>query len=131
VHDVNRRVCIWRYGDDLETPFVRGQRALLRAPIVIDESIVANTNEESTVPSIEEDDYPWRIPKRGDLSGWVATIPIWKMKLPRVRVERFYAHAMKKIRAEADVTGGCWLDMHVMKAPTQHSCHQTQSGGRW
>jgi hypothetical protein len=68
VHDVNRQVRIWRW-DDLETPFVRGQRALPRAPIVIDESIVADTNEKSTVPSIEEDDYPWRIPKRGDLSG--------------------------------------------------------------
>jgi hypothetical protein len=53
------------------------------------------------------------------------------MKLPRVRVERFYTHAMKKIRAEADVTGGRWLDMHVMKAPTQRSCHHPQSGGRW
>lgn len=125
VADINARVRVWRYGDDIETPFVRDERALLRAPIVKDESIVANTNEESTVLQIDEEDYNWRVPRRGDLSGWMATIPVWKMRLRRddhtefdahmIRNDAVYSRAMHRIRVEADITTGRWMDLHVMK----------------
>jgi hypothetical protein len=39
----------------LPTPFVAGERALLRAPIIEDETIIANTNEEAVVEAIGPD----------------------------------------------------------------------------
>ena len=51
------------------------ERALLRSPIVIDDSVIANTNEESTVVSIDDDEYLWRVPKRGDAAGWEVSHP--------------------------------------------------------
>ena len=116
---------VWRYGDDIETPFVREERALLRSPIVIDDSVIANTNEESTVVSIDDDEHLWRVPKRGDAAGWEVTIPVWRMRLRRddgsdfeahmPRHNRPYARAMDRIRQEADITHARWLDLHAMK----------------
>jgi exodeoxyribonuclease-5 len=49
VTQVNARVRGWLYGDNLPTPFLAGERALLRAPIIRDGTVIANTNEEALV----------------------------------------------------------------------------------
>jgi len=125
VADVNAKVRGWLYGDNLLTPFVPGERALLRAPIVDDEQIIANTNEEAVVTEIEHDEYVWTVEKRQDVPAWSQTIPTWKMTLRRddettfdaqmVRATHAYEAALNRIRAEADRAGGRWLDLHVMK----------------
>lgn len=51
VASVNRMVREWRYGR-VDTPFVAGERALIRAPLVKLEAIMLNTNEEVTVREI-------------------------------------------------------------------------------
>lgn len=120
VADVNARVRSWLYGEDIPTPFVVGERALLRAPIVVSESIVAHTNEEARVTEIAAGEYVWQVPERGKQRGWSAAIPTWKMKLKRdqgdsfeahmVRDERPYEAAQEKLR-EAHR----WKDLHAMR----------------
>lgn len=51
VADVNARVRRWRYGPT-NTPFVVGERALIRAPLIRKRKIVLHTNEEVIVQSI-------------------------------------------------------------------------------
>jgi len=79
VAEVNDMVRRWRYGDDIETPFMPGERALLRAPIVIDGNILFSTNEEAKVLSITPVRYTHAVPADGDMRGWKATIPAWKL----------------------------------------------------
>lgn len=52
VADVNRMVREWRYGQ-VDTPFVPGERALLRAPLIQKRTVVLNTNEEVIVREIK------------------------------------------------------------------------------
>jgi hypothetical protein len=114
----------WLYGDCLPTPFMPGERALLRSPIVRDEAILANTNEEFTVVEIERDEHAWRVAGRRGLPGWAQTIPTWKMKLRRdddggefeaemVRATHAYDSALRKIASEAGEVGE--RDLHRMK----------------
>lgn len=56
VAEVNRMVREWRYGR-VDTPFVSGERALVRAPLMQKKTIVLNTNEEVTVKSISQSGY--------------------------------------------------------------------------
>lgn len=73
VADVNSKVRRWLYGDNIPTPFVPGERALLRAPVIIDDEILLHTNEEAVVMSIRGD-------KVSVLNG-EAIIPSWHIVL--------------------------------------------------
>ena len=52
VAEVNRKVQAWKYGTDLDTPFAVSERVLLRAPVIQEKVLVANTNEEPTLSLI-------------------------------------------------------------------------------
>ena len=56
VAEINRRIRQWIHGHDLVTPFLPGELALIRSPLVIDENILISTNEEVEVLSIEPSD---------------------------------------------------------------------------
>lgn len=83
VSQVNDKIRRWRYGDDVKTPFVVGERALLQSPIVINEVILFNNNEEATVRGIKASTYRQRIPSGLRAQGWVAEMPAWRVSLQR------------------------------------------------
>lgn len=125
VAQVNARVRGWLYGETLPTPFLPGERALLRSPIVREDVVIANTNEEALVMTIERDEYQWKVGQRRSLPGWSQIIPTWNMKLVRddgtefeanmISASEPYEIAMRRIKAEADEVGERWGDLHVMK----------------
>jgi exodeoxyribonuclease-5 len=80
---VNSRVRQWIYGDDLPTPFMPGERALLRAPLIEGDDIVMNTNEEPTVVSIRPHEKLIQVfDRKADLEPiWTAILPTWLMEL--------------------------------------------------
>lgn len=54
VAEINAKIRRWIYpGEDLSTPFISGETALLRSPLVIDNQILIATNEEVKVLSIQ------------------------------------------------------------------------------
>lgn len=54
VAETNAKIRRWRYGPT-NTPFVVGERALIREPLVLRRKIILNTNEEVTVREIGKD----------------------------------------------------------------------------
>jgi hypothetical protein len=62
------RLAVWRRPDDA----VRAGRAGAAAgPIVRDETITANTNEEAVVVAIERDEHLWHVYKCRHLKRWL------------------------------------------------------------
>lgn len=120
VADVNAKVRGWLYGENIATPFVVGERALLRAPIVVNENIVANTNEEARVTAIEASEHVWQASKPIRQRTWSAVIPTWKMKLKRDEGDGFEAHMIRDhapYEAAQEKLRGAerWKDLHAMR----------------
>ena len=85
VAQVNAAIRGWRYGPT-NLPLVQGERALIRAPIIRDETILFNTNEETDVLGIEESEFYYPIPDCGNAdgttcAGWNAVVPSWEVTL--------------------------------------------------
>lgn len=83
VAEVNRKIREWRYGR-VETPFVRGERAVMNAPLVKGKNVLLNNNEELTVTGIrfdrEQDLDCWAIDLKRDsgeeISGHIPVDPM-------------------------------------------------------
>jgi hypothetical protein len=112
VADVNSKVRRWLYGNNIPTPFVPGERALLRAPVIIDDEILLHTNEEAEIITIA----------RGDktvLNG-EAVIPSWhivlrsdeglEVAIDAVRDEAIYQRVIERLVREKD-----WRAYHEVK----------------
>jgi exodeoxyribonuclease-5 len=82
VRAANGMVRFWRHGETA-TPFVSGERALVRAPVVaIDgKTILLNTNDEVMVESIEATTVDHSVPARAKSRAWTAVVPSWKVVL--------------------------------------------------
>lgn len=80
VAEVNARVRGWLYGRTA-TPFVAGERVLIRQPVVVDEVQVFGTNEEAKVASIEPDEFVHEVEDRPGADGWTARVPSWCVEL--------------------------------------------------
>lgn len=52
VAELNQRIRYWRYGET-PGPFIEGERALIRSPVIKKRQIVLHTNEEVTVKQIK------------------------------------------------------------------------------
>jgi hypothetical protein len=125
VDQVNSKVRFWIYGDDIPTPLMPGEKALTRAPVVIDEDIVINNNEEVIVDSIEAGDHRVTLPKLGDVSAWDATIRVWdvsvitedgaKVDLQMVSDVTAFNRVLERIKAEARIERKRWKHFHAVK----------------
>ena len=119
VAEINSRVREWRYGAEAaKSPFAIGERALSRAPIVVDDEILLATNEESTVLEIERADQTIQVPD--DMTdGWSIKIPTWRMKLLRDNGEKLDVHLpdeaifSRVVKRLADETR--WKSYHEVK----------------
>jgi energy-coupling factor transporter ATP-binding protein EcfA2 len=81
VHQVNELIRAWRYGANIPTPFMPGESALFRAPVVIDESIIFANNQEARVVAIERSTFMHQIEEANGVPKWTASIPSWKITL--------------------------------------------------
>jgi hypothetical protein len=98
VAQVNARVRGWLNGDDIPTPFMPGQRALLRAPVIVDEQILLDTNEEAIVVSIEESQKNIRVMDGDDLA-WRVDLPTWHLDLLSDSAAEVEVHMVRDDRA--------------------------------
>jgi exodeoxyribonuclease-5 len=89
VAKVNRRVRHWIYGNTVE-PFSVGESVLIRQPIFTpinprrpldDRKMLFSTNEEAPVLEIAPGAIHAGFEPRGDVDGWTAEIPAWRVVL--------------------------------------------------
>lgn len=87
VHEVNRQVRQWIYGDTL-TPFVPGELVITRAPIMTAQGKPAfQTNEEIRVSEIERGEVEFSFEHleatagQREIPAWSVTLPTWRVKL--------------------------------------------------
>lgn len=83
VAQINAKIRRWRYGDNIPTPFVVGERALLRSAVVIDDCILLNNNEEAVVRAIRKDQYICKLHRSLKADEWVASVNSWRVTLQR------------------------------------------------
>ena len=121
---VNAKVRGWRYGD-IDTPFAPGERALLRAPIVKDDAILANTNEEPFVLDIRPGEYTHRFPSTEALVAWDVTLPTWRVLLRNdeglefganlPRDAQAFERAQSRAKDEAKRVRSRWPQYHLLR----------------
>ena len=121
VAQVNARVRRWIYGDNIPTPFMPGERALFRAPLVVDESVLFNTNDEAVVVSIQADTRMLRVMQSKEDVVWSVPLPTWHLALRNdnggevevhmVRDEAAYKAVIAKLIDEMR-----WREYHRIKA---------------
>jgi exodeoxyribonuclease-5 len=144
VAEVNRRVRSWRYGDNIPTPFMPGERALIRAPIVIDGTILFSTNEEARIIDIERGRFRHAIEAAEGCDGWVAEVPSWRVTLRRdedgferdvhmIGDEREFNRVVARITDEASEARQRWKHLHEFKSAMAKlqsiyamTCHTSQ-----
>lgn len=114
VAEINARVRRWMHpsGTDLSMPFIPGEVALIRSPLVIDEQILIATNEEVRVEAIE--------------ANAQIDIPTWKIKVITeagmdhdIHMPRdwdAYRIALAEIADRARVDSWVWDEYHEFKA---------------
>lgn len=125
VDEVNRKVRRWIYGGETETPFMAGERVLVREPLIREKVSVLNTCEEVTVQEIKASEFRFEIDDVGDLDGWKVALPSWQMRVSTedglevdvhtVRDERAYVNALERLRTEALIVRHRWKDFHGFK----------------
>ena len=111
VAEVNARVRRWIHGRTPETPFLPGELALIRSPLVIDNEILIATNEEVEVVAIEADQY--------------LGVAVWSMKVKteaeaehEIRVPRDMGQYQIRLSELSDACRGGvgdWDDFHDFK----------------
>lgn len=79
---VNRQVREWLFGEDIPYPLMPGERALFRAPLLVDDAFVAQTNEEALVVGVEVAERAVDVPS-DDLFGRPrsVTLPVYRLAM--------------------------------------------------
>lgn len=109
VAETNAKVRRWRYGPT-NTPFVIGERALVREPLVRQRKIILNTNEEVTVRAIGRE-------KLKDLDCWKMLVETDDKAMIEVHMPADLDYYQKKLTALADRcrAHGEWGRFHGFK----------------
>lgn len=81
VRQVNEMIRAWRYGANIPTPFMPGESALFRAPVIIDGAIIFANNQEARVVAIERSTFIHKIEEADGVPKWTASIPSWRITL--------------------------------------------------
>lgn len=122
VHQINEIIRHWRYGDNIPTPFMPGERALFRAPVVVEESILFANNEEATVLAIDRSTLTHEIEEASGVPKWTATIPTWLIRLRNIDGNEKMVHipaddgelqkVVARIKDEATESRIRWKHLH-------------------
>ena len=81
VHEVNEMIRRWRYGDNIPTPFMPGESALFRQPLIEQDTMIFANNQEAKVVSIKRGTFTQSIKEADGIPGWTASIPSWEITL--------------------------------------------------
>jgi exodeoxyribonuclease-5 len=122
VRQVNERIRRWRYGEDIPTPFMPGESALFRAPVIVDDAVVFANNQEAKVLGIERSTLSHKFEEAKGLAKWTATIPTWLIRLRDTDGEEKTVHmaadegefqkVIARIRDEAVESRIRWMHLH-------------------
>ena len=133
VRQVNEMIRAWRYGANIPTPFMPGESALFRAPVIIDGSIVFANNQEAKVVAIEQSTFTHEIEEADGVPKWTASLPSWRIVLrddesveKAVHMhadEREFQRVIERIKDEAAESRLRWKHLHEF----QQSLAQLQS----
>jgi exodeoxyribonuclease-5 len=127
VAQVNAKVRRWRYGDEIPTPFMPGERALVRAPVILQDTILFNTNDEGRVIDIAPASFEFDFASCDGVPGWTAEVPSWRVTLRReddgaehaVHMpadDRAYNRVLARITDEAGEASYRWKHLHEFKS---------------
>lgn len=122
VRQINELIRTWRYGSDIPTPFMPGENALFRAPVIVDDSVLFGNNEEAKVLAIERSTFTYEIEQANELPRWAASIPSWQITLRNdeghektVHMqadEREFQKVVERIKDEAEQSRIRWKHLH-------------------
>ena len=123
VREVNETIRRWRYGDDIApTPFMPGESALFRAPVIVDETLVFANNQGAKVLDIELSTLSHEFEEAKGVAKWTAIIPTWLIRLRDTDGEEKTVHmaaeesefqkVVDRIRAEAEESRIRWKHLH-------------------
>lgn len=122
VADVNAKIRKWIYGDDIPFPFMPGEKALMRAPVMDGDDVIINTNEEVAVLDIKESVANHSFWKVEDISAWDVNVAIWRATvrgadgmdhtIDILRDTRTHSAAIERLRHEAMEERSRWRDFH-------------------
>lgn len=112
VAEINTKIRRWILGHSPPTPFVPGETALIRSPLVIEDTILIATNEEVKVTAIEAARFL-------DVSAWAMQVHTQggmdhEIHIPRDMDE--YRIALGNLADAAKSDEGTWQDYHDFKA---------------
>lgn len=130
VDQINDKVRHWIYGPDIPTPFMPGEKALVREPLMRDRTVLINTNEEVTVLAIKEGTKKVTLDESRGVDGWAVTVPTWQIRVRTdddleldvhgVRDDRIYGLMMERVRADATIDRKRWRDFHTVQSSFIH-----------
>ncbi len=99
-----------------------GERALFRAPVVVEESIFFANNEEATVLAIDRSTLTHEIEEASGVPKWTATIPTWLTRLRNIDGNEKMVHipaddgelqkVIARIKDEATESRIRWKHLH-------------------
>jgi UvrD-like helicase C-terminal domain/AAA domain len=122
VRQVNEMIRAWRFGTNIPTPFMPGESALFRSPVIIADSIVFANNQEAKVAAIERSTFTHEIEETDGVPKWTATIPSWRISLrddegaeKTVHMhadEREFQRVIERIKDEAAESRLRWKHLH-------------------
>lgn len=130
VDQVNRKVRSWIYGWT-ETPFVTGERAICRTPILgADGRPVLTVNQEAAVSSVTASELQFDFPlhpangTNKEVAQWSVTLPTWRVVFTEqsenvfceiARDARQFDAIIRRAIAEAKVNRSRWWDFYQAK----------------
>jgi exodeoxyribonuclease-5 len=125
VAEINQMIRTWRYGSQARVPFVPGEFALIRAPIIQDKVTIFSTNEEAEVIGIARDTLHHDVEGTGRCDGWTIDLPSWRVTLAHRSGQQIdvqmsadinvFARAERRFRDEAAQSRERWRHLFEFK----------------
>ena len=81
VAQINETIRRWRYGENIPTPFMPGESALFRQPLILENTMLFANNQEAKVIAIKRGTFIHEIEEAHGVSKWTASVPSWELCL--------------------------------------------------
>jgi exodeoxyribonuclease-5 len=122
VRQTNETIRRWRYGESIPTPFMPGERALFRAPVIVEDSIIFANNQEAKVVAIGKSLLNHDLKEAAGVPKWTASIPTWLIRLEdsdgdeksvhMIADDTEFQKAIARIKDEAAESRIRWMHLH-------------------
>ena len=81
VAQINETIRRWRYGENIPTPFMPGESALFRQPLILEDTMLFANNQEAKVIAIKRGTFTHEVKEAHGVSKWTASVPSWELCL--------------------------------------------------